>query len=197
MGRMLKRATDIFAAAAALAALLPVLVSIAILIRGTSPGPALYVQQRVGRHGRPFRMLKFRTMVDGPDREAGVIHRDDPRITPLGRWLRRYSLDELPQLWHVLTGEMSLVGPRPAPPAVAASFSPAERRRQAMRPGLTGWAQVCGRNALTWPERAALDLWYVDNWSLGLDLAILRRTLAVVVRGEGLYGADGWNRGYS
>lgn len=194
--RAIKRLFDGVAAAILLVLLLPVLLVCTALVKATSAGPALYVQDRVGRHGRRFRMLKLRTMHVGADRLGTDIHRDDPVITPVGRWLRRYSLDELPQLWHVLTGEMSLVGPRPAPPEIVDSFSLAERRRESMRPGLTGWAQVSGRNELTWAGRIELDLWYVDHWSFGLDLLILWRTVGVVLGARGLYGRDGWNRGY-
>lgn len=196
MGLLVKRVQDFLIAAVLLLLLSPVLLLLALLVRTTSPGPALYVQERVGRRGRPFRMRKFRTMTVGSDAVTTRLHRDDPRITPVGRWLRRFSLDELPQLWHVLTGEMSLIGPRPALPRLVERLSPEERRRLEMRPGLTGWAQVQGRNELSWAERVALDLWYVDHWSLRLDGEILLRTVGVVLRGAGLYGRNGWNGGY-
>ncbi|HLN64702.1 MAG TPA: sugar transferase [Symbiobacteriaceae bacterium] len=196
MGLLVKRVLDGWVAALLLLILLPVLLLLALLVRASSPGPVLYVQERVGRRGRPFRMIKFRTMTVGSDAVTTRLHRDDPRITPVGRWLRRFSLDELPQLFNVLAGEMSLVGPRPAPTRVVERMSPAQRRRLAVRPGLTGWAQVQGRNTLPWADRIVLDLWYVDHWSLWLDLQILYRTVAVVLRGTGLYGPDGWNRGY-
>lgn len=195
MARGIKRGLDAVAAAVLLLALFPALLIIATLVRLSSPGPVFYVQERAGWQGRPLRMLKFRTMVVGADRQGPGVHRADPRITGVGRWLRRFSLDELPQLLHVLLGEMSLVGPRPAPPPVTAQLTAEQRRRLSVRPGLTGWAQVQGRNALPWEDRIALDLWYVDHWSLGLDLRILVRTVGTVLSGRGLYGPGGWNRG--
>lgn len=196
MAQALKRCLDWAVAASLLLLLLPFLLAIAVLIRSTSPGPALYIQERVGLHGRRFRVLKFRTMQMGSDRVT-TLHESDPRITPIGRWLRRFSLDELPQLWNVLAGDMSLVGPRPALPDLVAGLTPEQRRRLSVRPGLTGWAQVHGRNALPWSERIALDIWYVEHWSLLLDLKVLWRTAGVVFQGAGLYGPDGWNRGLS
>lgn len=192
----LKRALDLCGAAGLLILLALPMVLIAVLIRLTLPGPVFYVQERAGRHGRPFRMVKFRTMLPGSDQGSTRLHRDDPRITGIGRWLRRFSIDELPQLVNVLTGEMSLVGPRPMLPPAAARLAGAERRRLHLPPGLTGWAQINGRNAISWPERLALDLWYVDHWSFGLDLAILLRTVQSAAGGRGLYGPEGWNRGY-
>jgi lipopolysaccharide/colanic/teichoic acid biosynthesis glycosyltransferase len=192
----IKRAADCLGAAAALILLLPVLLVIALAVKASSPGPLFYVQERVGLHGRLFRMIKFRTMAVGADQRGTRVHADDPLITLVGRWLRRFSLDELPQLINVLAGDMSLVGPRPALPRLVDRLTPEQRRRLAVRPGLTGWAQVQGRNALPWSERIVLDVWYVEHWSLWLDLVILWRTVGVVVRGAGLYGPDGWNRGY-
>jgi exopolysaccharide biosynthesis polyprenyl glycosylphosphotransferase len=196
MAQLVKRAVDMAGALLGLLLLSPVLLAAALAVKRSSPGPVFYVQERVGQGGRPFRLVKFRTMVVGADRHGTRLHESDPLITPVGRWLRRFSLDELPQLFNVLAGEMSLVGPRPAPTRVVERMSPAQRRRLAVRPGLTGWAQVQGRNTLPWADRILLDLWYVDHWSLWLDLQILYRTVAVVLRGTGLYGPDGWNRGY-
>lgn len=195
MARAIKRALDLLVALVLLLALLPVMIAIALLVKFSSPGPVFFVQERAGRHGRTYHMRKFRTMVSGAHQGAGV-HRDDPRITAVGRWLRRSSLDELPQLWHVLVGEMSLVGPRSAPLHVVARMRPGERRRMLVRPGLTGWAQVTVRNSVPWSERIKLDLWYVENWSLWLDLKILWRTAGAVLGGRGLTGPDGCNRGY-
>lgn len=191
-----KRLMDVIAAAALLIGLLPLLVLIAVLVKRSSPGPVLYQQERVGHKGKLFTLYKFRTMVIGADRENPSTGIGDPRITAVGSWLRRFSLDELPQLGNVLIGDMSLVGPRPAPLEVAAYFTGSDRERLAMRPGLTGWTQINGRNALSWSERIALDRWYVENWSLRLDLLILLRTVRVVISGDGLYGPGGWNRGY-
>lgn len=195
MGLRVKRCFDLIGSAALLLCLFPLMLVIALLIRCTSPGPVLYVQERVGLHGRRFRMLKFRTMTVGADRITTALHESDPHITPVGRLLRRLSLDELPQLWNVLRGDMSLIGPRPMLPETAEGLRPHQQRRHHVRPGLTGLAQVRGRNALAWSERVALDLEYVDRWSLWLDLWILWQTVGTVLSGRGLYGPDGWNRG--
>ena len=141
MGRLVKRALDIAGALLGLLLLSPLLLAAALAVKRSSPGPVFYVQERVGQGGRPFRLVKFRTMVVGADRHGTRLHESDPLITPAGRWLRRFSLDELPQLFNVLAGEMSLVGPRPALPRVVERMSPAERRRLAVRPRLTGGAQ--------------------------------------------------------
>jgi lipopolysaccharide/colanic/teichoic acid biosynthesis glycosyltransferase len=146
-----------------------------------------------GRNARPFDLLKFRTMIKGAQQKGDPFETamDDPRITRVGRFLRRWSLDELPQLWNVLRGEMSLVGPRPTFVEVARQYSPREARRLQMRPGLTGWAQVNGRNLLPWPQRVAFDLDYIERYSLWLDVQILARTLPALVRKEGVYGEGG------
>jgi exopolysaccharide biosynthesis polyprenyl glycosylphosphotransferase len=192
-----KRAADILGAAALLALLAPLLALIAVAIKATSPGPALFRQRRAGFHGRVFWMYKFRTMVAGAEgMRAGLSHlnemsgpvfkiADDPRLTWLGRLLRRSSLDELPQLINVLRGEMSLVGPRPLPVYEASRIKGPQRRRLAMRPGMTGLWQVSGRNQVDFDGWMQLDLAYVDRWSPGLDLRILLRTIPVVLRGEG------------
>jgi exopolysaccharide biosynthesis polyprenyl glycosylphosphotransferase len=177
----------------------PVLVVVALLVRLTSSGPALFRQTRVGRAGVEFSMLKFRSMcVDAEDRKKelealsegnGVLFklRDDPRVTRVGHYLRRFSLDELPQLVNVLRGEMSLVGPRPPLPAEVATYAIDDARRMLVKPGLTGLWQVSGRSDLSWDETVRLDLYYVENWSLGFDLAIIVRTIWAVARGRGAY----------
>jgi exopolysaccharide biosynthesis polyprenyl glycosylphosphotransferase len=192
-----KRGLDVVGALVGLTVLLPVLVAIGTAVRLTSRGPALFRQERVGFRGRRFWMYKFRTMVAEAELLRGQIAHlnaldgpvfkvvDDPRVTALGRLLRRTSLDELPQLWNVLRGEMSLVGPRPLPVDEAGQLKGAERRRHAMRPGLTGLWQVRGRIMVVFDEWMELDLAYVDRWSLALDLAILLRTVPAVLRGDG------------
>lgn len=197
--RAVKHAVDRALAGAALLVLLPVLLGIALAIRWDSPGGALYTQRRTGHRGTPFTMYKFRTMRTDADRLLetleqhnecdGVLFkmREDPRITRIGRILRKYSLDELPQLINVLRGEMSLVGPRPALPAEVARYELDPRRRLAVLPGLTGLWQVSGRSDLSWEESVRLDLHYVDNWSWTLDLRILARTAGAVLGHRGAY----------
>lgn len=184
-----KRVFDMFAAALGLVLLWPVFLLIAVLIKIDSIGPVFYLQERVGWQGRRFAVAKFRTMVDGAERIGSGLYvtRDDHRITRVGRILRRCSLDELPQLWNVLAGQMSLVGPRPAVPYQIRHYTQRQARRLAMRPGITGWSQVRGRNALSWPQRIEKDVWYVDHFSLLLDARILFRTVRVCLREEGLY----------
>jgi len=168
----------------------------ALAIRLDSRGPAFFRQERVGKDGKPFRVWKFRTMIVGAVQQGlGYnVCRGDPRITRVGRVLRNLGLDELPQLLNVLAGEMSFVGPRPTLPYQVAHYDAEQRRRLSVRPGITSLAVVSGRNALPWRERIALDLWYIEHWSLGLDLRILARTLWVVlVTRKGLYGEDGVN----
>jgi len=198
--RSLKHAVDRVAAALGLAVLLPLLVVVGLAVRWSTPGPALFRQVRVGEDGRTFTLIKFRSMhVDAEDRlhrlqeQNKHVHgplfkvEDDPRVTPVGRLLRRTSLDELPQLLNVLRGEMSLVGPRPPLPSEVSSYSHPIPRRLMVRPGLTGLWQVSGRSDLSWDESARLDLYYVENWSPRLDLSILWRTFGAVVRGRGAY----------
>ena len=168
---------------------------IAGLIRLETPGPAFFRQERIGKDGRPFVAYKFRSMVDNAT-SMGLglnVAVNDARITRMGKFLRHTSLDELPQLFNVLQGEMSLVGPRPTLAYQVAAYNDFQRRRLLVKPGITGWAQVNGRNAISWEERFKLDVWYVDNWSLTLDLFIMRRTLKTWVRKEGLYGPEGIN----
>ncbi len=165
-----------------------------LAIRLESPGPVIYRQRRVGLHGEPFDVLKLRTMVDGAEHiGAGLaINENDSRITRVGELLRRSSLDELPNLLNVLRGDMSLIGPRPTIPVQVDSYTERQRGRLAIKPGITGWAQVNGRASLPWSERIELDLFYIENRSLSLDLQILRRTPAMVLGGSGLYkGASG------
>jgi lipopolysaccharide/colanic/teichoic acid biosynthesis glycosyltransferase len=170
---------DILGAAAGIALLWPLMAAIALLIRWRMGAPVTFRQPRPGLHGRPFLLRKFRTMRPGPGPDAA-------RIAPLGRVLRVLSLDELPELFHVLRGEMSLVGPRPLRMAYLAHYTPEQARRHEARPGITGWAQVHGRNAQRWDERFRYDLWYVDHCSLGLDLRILAMTVRDVVCCRGI-----------
>lgn len=189
MGGRAKRALDLAVALPLAVALTPVMAGIAVWIRRDSPGPALFRQQRIGYAGRPFALLKFRTMVVGAERMgAGLaIVEGDSRITPLGARLRHLSLDELPQLWNIVRGDMSLVGPRPTVASQVELYDARQRRRLLARPGLTGLAQVSGRNAIPWSERIEIDISYVERWSMRRDLAILARTALVVLRREGTY----------
>jgi lipopolysaccharide/colanic/teichoic acid biosynthesis glycosyltransferase len=181
-----KRCLDLAGAGAAAALAAPALLALALLVRLRLGRPVLFRQQRPGRDGRPFTLLKLRTMRDLRD-AAGEPLPDERRLGPLGRFLRRSSLDELPELWNVLRGDMSLVGPRPLLMEYLPRYTPEQARRHEVRPGITGWAQVNGRNALTWEEKFAHDVWYADHLSLGLDLRILGRTLLAVVRREGIH----------
>ena len=188
---MSKRITDILGSLVVLAILSPVLATVAILVRWRLGKPVLFRQERLGIGGVPFHMTKFRTMTDlrGPNRQ---LLPDAERLTPLGRALRRWSLDELPELLDVIRGQMSLVGPRPLPIRYGPRYSPQQNRRHEVKPGLTGWAQVKGRNALSWEEKFELDVWYVDHRRSWLDLKILWLTATKVVRGEGVnsYGEE-------
>jgi len=183
----LKRCFDIALALAAVLLLMPLLLGIALLVRWKLGSPVLFRQFRPGRDGRPFRMVKFRTMLEG-DAGQGVTT-DQARLTPFGRRLRSTSLDELPELWNVLKGDMSLVGPRPLLVEYLPLYSAEQARRHEVCPGITGWAQVNGRNALSWEEKFALDVWYVDHRSFRLDLKILWMTLARVLRRDGISAA--------
>ncbi len=182
------RVLDIAIAATALVILSPLLLIAAIAIKLGSKGPVVYRQRRVGLHGEEFEMLKLRTMVEGSDPVGvgTVVTRDDPRVTRTGRVLRRTSLDEIPNLLNVLRGEMAIVGPRPTIPAQVKDYSPRQRRRHEVRPGITGWAQVRGRAGISWEERIELDLWYVDHRSARLDARILVKTAWLLVTGHGL-----------
>jgi lipopolysaccharide/colanic/teichoic acid biosynthesis glycosyltransferase len=194
--RVMRRAVDIAFSSLALAVGSPLILVAMLAIRLESPGAVIYSQRRAGRHGRPFEVLKLRTMVDGAEHiGAGLaINADDPRVTRVGAFLRRTSLDELPNLVNVLRGDMSLIGPRPTLPVQVEQYSERQRGRLAIKPGITGWAQVNGRASLPWAERIELDLYYIEHRSLALDLKILRRTVAMVLGGSGLYKgrAGGW-----
>lgn len=176
----------------------PLVALAALAIRLESPGHPVYRQTRVGKDGVPFEIRKLRTMVRGAERTgAGLaVQEGDDRITRVGALLRRTSLDELPNLWNVVRGEMSIVGPRPTVQVQVEQYSARQRGRLAVKPGITGWAQVNGRASLPWSERIELDLWYVEHRSLRLDLAILLRTVRMVLRGEGLYKGEtgGWGK---
>ncbi len=184
-----KRALDLAIALPLAVALTPVMAAVAVLVRRDSPGPALFRQQRIGYAGKPFTLLKFRTMVVGAEgMGAGLAVTDgDSRITPLGTTLRHLSLDELPQLWNIVRGDMSLVGPRPTVAWQVERYDARQRGRLLARPGLTGLAQVTGRAAIPWSERIEIDLAYIGDWSMRRDLAILARTALVVLRREGTY----------
>jgi exopolysaccharide biosynthesis polyprenyl glycosylphosphotransferase len=197
--RLVKDLVDRVASVLLLMLFGPVLLGVALCVRLTSRGPVLFRQVRVGRDGREFRIFKFRSMyVDAESRLAELRHlnehdgvlfkmRDDPRVTPIGRWLRRLSLDELPQLLNIVLGHMSLVGPRPPLPDEVALYEDHVRRRLLVKPGLTGLWQVSGRSDLTWEESVRLDLRYVENWSFALDLMILWKTGSAISRGRGAY----------
>jgi sugar transferase EpsL len=180
-----KRVFDVAVATALLVLLSPLLLIVAALVRVRLGAPLLFRQTRPGRAGRPFTLLKFRTMTDERD-ATGVLLPDEARLTPLGRFLRRTSLDELPELVNVVRGDMSLVGPRPLLMEYLPRYTTEQWRRHEVRPGITGWAQVNGRNALTWDEKFALDVWYVDHRSFRLDLDILTRTARTVIGGRGV-----------
>lgn len=199
-GNIVKGCFDSVLGVVATLAAAPVMLAAAVLIKATSPGPVLFKQKRIGRQGHPFTIYKLRTMVDGAHKEhSGLAAKAtgrrgplfklecDPRVTPIGRFLRRYSLDELPQLVNVVRGDMSLVGPRPPLPAEVAAYDDRAHRRLTVRPGLTGLWQVSGRADLTWEETVRLDLYYVENWSMVGDLMILWRTVNAVIRGRGAY----------
>ncbi|MDP4032398.1 MAG: sugar transferase [Pseudorhodobacter sp.] len=182
---MLKRLFDLLGAGIGLILLLPVLIIVTLMVHRQMGAPVLFRQTRPGLHGKPFEIVKFRTMRDEID-VAGNPLPDAERLTRLGRFLRSASLDELPQLWNVLKGDMSLVGPRPLLLDYLPLYSPTQARRHDVRPGVTGWAQVNGRNALSWDEKLALDLWYVDHQSLWLDARIIALTLKKVCKREGI-----------
>ena len=197
MDLAIKRTIDVAASAALLVVLAPVIAVAALLVRATSPGPIFFRQARCGLYGRHFRVLKLRTMcADAEERQAdlqcrneldGPVFklREDPRVTPVGRFLRRFSIDELPQLWNVLKGEMSLVGPRPPMIGEVTHYDPSDRRRLSMRPGITCIWQVSGRNLIGFDEWVKLDLEYIDNWSLTLDIVLLLQTVPAALSGRG------------
>ena len=179
------RPLDLLIAGLAAVVLSPVFALIAVVVRWRLGRPFLFGHERAGRNGAPFTLRKFRTMSDdrGPD---GALLADEARLTGFGRRLRASSLDELPELWNVIRGEMALVGPRPLPTSYLDRYTPEEARRHEVRPGITGWAQVNGRNAVSWEERLAMDVWYVDNKSLRLDIKILLLTVRAVLSRHGV-----------
>lgn len=180
-----KRLFDLMLTALALIILSPVLVVIAFLVRVRLGSPVLFRQQRPGLHGRPFILLKFRTMTDARDADGSLLP-DEQRLTSFGRFLRRTSMDELPELLNVLKGDMSLVGPRPLLMQYLDRYTSEQMRRHEVKPGITGWAQINGRNALSWEDKFALDVWYIDHLSLWLDLRIILLTIWKVLRREGI-----------
>jgi lipopolysaccharide/colanic/teichoic acid biosynthesis glycosyltransferase len=190
--RGLPRAVDVLIAGGVLVLLSPLLAVVALWIKLDSRGPVFYRQERVGRGETTFMLVKLRTMRPGSDPVGvgTVVERADPRVTRIGHWLRRFSIDEVPNLINVLRGEMRIVGPRPTIPSQVELFSDRQRRRHDVRPGMTGWAQINGRVGLGWGERIELDLWYVDHRSLRLDLKILATTAWRVLSGAGLYTGD-------
>ncbi|WP_019119392.1 sugar transferase [Brevibacillus massiliensis] len=181
----MKRWFDIAVAAILLLAALPVLILAALMIRWKLGSPVLFKQQRPGLHGKPFTIYKFRTMTSETDADGRLLP-DEQRLTPFGRWLRRFSIDELPQLVNVLNGELSIVGPRPLLMEYMPLYTPRQARRHEVKPGITGWAQINGRNAITWEEKFELDVWYVENQSFCLDLKILCLTLVKVLDPRGI-----------
>jgi lipopolysaccharide/colanic/teichoic acid biosynthesis glycosyltransferase len=195
---VLRRLFDLAVAGTALLLSAPVLVLAIVAIRLESPGHPIYRQRRIGRDGRPFDVMKLRTMVDGAEKMgAGLaVDEGDARITRIGAFLRRTSIDELPNLVNVLRGEMAIIGPRPTVPVQVEQYTERQRGRLAIRPGITGWAQVNGRATLPWEERIELDLWYIEHRSLRLDAQILWRTLLMVFGGSGLYRGEtgGWRQ---
>jgi lipopolysaccharide/colanic/teichoic acid biosynthesis glycosyltransferase len=190
---LIKRLFDIIVSFTVLTLLSPLLVLIALAIKLEDGGPILYVQDRVGKDGKIFRCYKFRTMVVGAEKKGLRLEvaKDDPRITRVGCFLRHWTLDELPQLFNVLKGDMTIVGPRPGLPSQAVRYTPYQRRRLEVKPGMAGWAWIHGRNRIPWRQRIELDIWYIDHWSLWLDFYILCRAFIMVLRREGLYGIDG------
>jgi lipopolysaccharide/colanic/teichoic acid biosynthesis glycosyltransferase len=184
---MLKRLFDAFAAAFGLLILTPVILIVAWQVKYKLGSPVFFRQTRPGLHGKPFKMIKFRTMLDAADSEGNPLP-DSERMTPFGQFLRASSLDELPGLWNVLKGDMSLVGPRPLLMEYLPLYSKEQYRRHDVRPGVTGWAQVNGRNAISWGEKFKLDVWYVDNRSFWLDLKILLMTVRKVLVRDGISG---------
>ncbi|HEX5194504.1 MAG TPA: sugar transferase [Solirubrobacteraceae bacterium] len=196
---MIKRCFDLVVGGSLALVTAPVVAALALLIRLETPGNPIYTQTRVGKDGVPFQIYKLRTMVSGAEHlGAGLaISAGDTRITRVGTLLRRTSLDELPNLWNVVAGQMSIVGPRPTLQHQVDSYTSRQRGRLAVKPGITGWAQINGRASLPWPDRIELDLWYVEHRSMALDLRILRLTVGQVLRGSGLYKgtSGGWTPG--
>jgi lipopolysaccharide/colanic/teichoic acid biosynthesis glycosyltransferase len=190
----IKRLADLTLSAILLVLSAPLMLICALMIKLDSPGPAFFIQERLGFRGKKIRVVKFRTMVQDAERKGDLVSASDPRITKLGHMLRKFRIDEWPQLINVFFGSMSLVGPRPLVPLHANAWTTEERRRLDVKPGMTGWQQVNGAATNTWEQRVALDLWYVDHWSLWLDLKILFRTPLVVLGAKTVYGKDGVER---
>lgn len=188
--RICKRLFDLMFTLLALFLFTPIMIAIALLVRLKLGSPVFFRQTRAGLHGKPFTLYKFRTMTDTRDAEGNLLPAVE-RLTPFGRLLRSLSLDELPQLWNVIKGDMSLVGPRPLLLDYLSLYTPEQVRRHLVRPGITGWAQVKGRNALSWEEKFALDVWYVDNLGPGLDLRILFLTLGQAAKRDNINAPDG------
>jgi undecaprenyl phosphate N,N'-diacetylbacillosamine 1-phosphate transferase len=190
---ILKRIIDIISGVLGLIITSPLWLYVVIKIKTEDWGPVFFVQERVGRNSRLFRMYKFRSMVVGAEKKGlGVfVSTDDERITKIGKFIRKTSIDELPQLINVLKGEMSIVGPRPTLEYQVERYNKEQKRRLLVKPGITGWAQVNGRNNMTWPEKIELDLWYVDHWSIGLDLKIIKETIRSILKQEGIYSEEG------
>ncbi len=193
--RMLKRSIDIVFAVLLIALLSPFMVVIALLIKLEDHGPVLFKQERLGKDGKVFVLYKFRTMIVNAEKVGlGIfLEERDPRITRIGKWLRELSLDELPQLFNILRGDMSFVGPRPPLPFFPKRYDEYEewvKKRFTVRPGITGWAQVNGRNLIDWYDRFKLDVWYVDHWSLWLDTKIVFLTILKILKREGIYGKN-------
>ena len=186
---LIKRCIDLVLSTGAVVLLSPILVAVASIVRLQMGAPVLYSHIRPGRGGLPFKIFKFRTMTDARNADRNLLP-DADRLTPLGRFLRATSLDELPELINIIKGDMSIVGPRPLLMQYLDCYSPEQARRHEVRPGLTGWAQVNGRNAISWEEKFKLDVWYVDNQSFGLDLKIIVLTVLKVIKREGI-AADG------
>jgi len=182
---MKKRVLDFLFSLCLLLVVFPVMLIVALLIRIKLGAPVIFQQVRPGLHGKPFRMVKFRTMLDAVDEDGNVLP-DTDRLTSFGKFLRSTSLDELPELWNVLRGDMSLVGPRPLLMEYLPLYTPEQFRRHEVRPGVTGWAQINGRNALSWPEKFKLDVWYVDNQSFWLDMKIIFLTVKKVIIRDGI-----------
>jgi lipopolysaccharide/colanic/teichoic acid biosynthesis glycosyltransferase len=183
-----KRLMDIVCGAIGLISLSPLMLWIALKVRREMSPPALFVQERAGLKGKPFKLYKYRTMTDERDGDGALLP-DERRLTDFGRWLRSTSLDELPQLWNVLMGDMSLVGPRPLLMEYVPLYSDAQRRRLDVKPGITGWAQINGRNSISWPEKFALDAWYVEHAGILLDIGIIMSTIKKIVAREGISAA--------
>lgn len=183
--RIVKRTCDLIIAVFGMVLISPVLITAAVLVRLRLGSPVLFCQARPGLYGKPFDMYKLRTMTEGRSQDGSLLP-DDVRLTSLGRFLRRTSIDELPELFNVIKGDMSIVGPRPLLMEYLERYTPEQARRHEVRPGITGWAQVNGRNAISWEEKFKLDAWYVDNWSLWLDIKIIAMTVWKILKREGI-----------